>query len=316
MDAIRRVLSRPEFEERPPVLIDVGASGAIHPDWAALAPYAVCIAFDPDQREMHYVEKSASGFRKLVVYPAILHDSVSGTAEFYLTASPYCSSTLRPLNEKLDAWAFYRLFDVAKRTQLPAVMLPRVLEEQKLEYVDWFKSDSQGMDLRLFKSLGDALIRRVLVAQFEPGIIEAYENEDALWEVLAFMRGRQFWMTTMTVRGSQRIGRLARQALPHVLQRAPHHLLRTAPGWAELTYLNTFDDAWSSRDLLLGWVVATVHQEYGFALELALKGMATSHDAVFDMLRRRTIGSLQRRSIGLPAKILAGRLRTLRPPFL
>jgi hypothetical protein len=37
---VDRILASPEFVERPPVLVDVGASGGIHAPWAAIARHA------------------------------------------------------------------------------------------------------------------------------------------------------------------------------------------------------------------------------------------------------------------------------------
>ena len=180
MSLIDEVLARPELVERPPVLVDVGASGEIHRDWAKLAPYALCIAFEPDARELGWVEKQGLGYRRLVVYRAVLTDRETESAEFHLTRSPYCSSTLRPLGDRLAPWSFHALFEVTETTLLSAVTLARVLAEQKVERVDWFKTDSQGTDLRLFRSLGEERLVRVLAAQFEPGILAAYEHEDTV----------------------------------------------------------------------------------------------------------------------------------------
>lgn len=312
MSVVDDVLRRPEFAESPPVLVDVGASGDVHRDWAPLAPYAVCVAFDADARAMGYVEKRASGFKRLVVYSAILHDQELDTAGFYLTRSPYCSSVLRPLNDQLRAWAFHDLFEVERETRIRTVTLRRVLAEQLLDRVDWFKTDSQGMDLRLFRSLGEDRLRQVLAAQFEPGIIDAYQGEDMLADLLPFMRGRGFWMSDLTLRGSQRISARARRELPAHLEPHAHHLLRASPGWGEATYLNTFEGSWSIRDLLLGWVISTLRAQHGFALELALKGSDGFRDPVFDALRRRSLAAMRRRAIQLPAIAMVQRLRELR----
>lgn len=309
MSIIERVLQHPDLIAEPPVLLDVGASGGVFPDWKTIAPYAVCIAFDPDDREMGYVEHSSSGFKRLVVYNSILHDREVERAEFHLTRSPYCSSVLPPLTDELSVWAFHRLFDVVEKTTLPAVTLSRVLQEQHLSRIDWFKSDSQGMDLRLFQSLGEEHLRRVLMAQFEPGIIDAYGGEDSLASVLAFMRDRGFWMADMTVHGSQRIGDTARNELSGTLARNVHHLVKTSPGWAEVTYLNRFTGDWTRRDLLLGWVMATIRGQHGFALELALKGRAAYGDQSFGELRR---GSLARMRFRSPVVALQGGLSILR----
>jgi hypothetical protein len=312
MKIIDRVLQHPDLLADPPVLLDVGASGGVFPDWKDIAPYAVCIAFDPDEREMGYVEHSSSGFKRLVVYRSILHDREMERAEFYLTRSPYCSSVLPPLTKELSVWAFHRLFDVVEKTTMPAVTLSRVLTEQKLEKIDWFKTDSQGMDLRLLQSLGEARLRRVLMAQLEPGIIDAYGGEDSLASVLAFMREHGFWMADMTVHGSQRVTEEARNVLPPLLAKNVHHLVKTAPGWAEVTYLSTFEGQWTRRDLLLGWVMSTLRGQHGFALELALKGRSAFEEGLFDELHRSSVTQIRARSPVLALQAPLARLRTLK----
>lgn len=311
MSILQQVLTDPELVEKPPVLLDVGASGGVHADWRVIAPHAVCIAFDADQREMGYVEKSTSGFKHLVVYRSILHDRDLPEADFYLTRSPHCSSVLPPLADRLANWAFGPLFDVVEKTRLPATTLTRVLAEQKLDRVDWFKSDSQGMDLRLFRSLGQDLVRRVLVAQFEPGIIDAYEGEDDLASVLSFAREKGFWLADATLRGSQRITTRGRGELPRVLARNVQHLVRTSPGWAEVTYLNAFSGEWSRRDLLLGWVLTTLREQHGFALELALRGRDSFSGTLFPRLRDYSCARIRRKAYLLPVAAGMDRLRSL-----
>jgi len=57
---IDKVLQRSEFNSEPPLLIDVGASGGLHPAWKALAKYSVCIAFDADSREMRMAPRAST----------------------------------------------------------------------------------------------------------------------------------------------------------------------------------------------------------------------------------------------------------------
>lgn len=308
MSLLQRVLSRPEFAGEPPVLIDVGASGAMHRDWAEIAPYSVCVAFEPDERERGAVERAGSGYRKLTVYRAVLSDREQESAEFFLTRSPFCSSTLAPLPERLAPWAFHELFEVTGTTRFPAVTLNRVLAEQGLARVDWFKTDSQGTDLRLFRSLGDERLHRVLAAQFEPGILAAYAGEDTLADLLAFMRDRGFWLSELHVRGTRRLSARARQALAP--STSAERLIKVAPGWAEATYLNDLQGDWSVRDRLLAWVIATLRRQHGFALEVALAGRDASRDPVFEELRRASANAVARSVWVLPAVALIRRLRS------
>jgi len=104
---------------------------------------------------------------------------------------------------------------------------------------------------------GRTAVDRVLVAEFEPGIIDAYEGEDKLWDISPYMENRPFWMADLAIKGSQRI---RRESIPDhssfLLRRFAHVVLKTSPGWGEVTYINTFpSDAeyLDKRDYLLGW---------------------------------------------------------------
>ncbi len=311
MSVIDEVLRRPELVGRPPVLIDVGASGGIHRDWSRLAPHAIAIAFEPDARERGAVEKPNAGFRKLVVVPAIVVDHDAPTAEFHLTRSPYCSSTLRPRPDRLAAWAFHDLFAVTETRTLPATTLARVLDEQGLDHVDWFKTDSQGTDLRIFRSLGDERIARVLAAQFEPGILEAYAGEDTLADLLAFLPQRGFWLSELRLRGTQRLGVRANAALGATRRARAGRAIKTSPGWGEATWLNAMDGERSVRDRLLAWVIATLRSQHGFALELALAGRELAQDSIFERLRAASESAIARAAWTAPARALLRKFRAL-----
>lgn len=304
MSIIDRVLSRSEFVDRPPVLLDIGASGEIHPTWRPIAPYAVCIAFDADTREMGYTVKESSGFRKLYVYNSILTADPVDEADFHLTRFPFCSSLLEPDAASLEKWAFAGHFDLERTVRLRSATLSKVLDDLGVEKVDWFKSDSQGTDLRLFASLGEDRIRRVLAAEFEPGIIDSYRGEDKLWQLLAFMGERPFWMSGLNVRGSQRIGRhTVETCLSKLERRFLHVLLRRSPGWGEVTFLHAFPkdaEYLDLRDVLLGWVFAVVEGQYGFALEVAEEGEARFGDPLFRELKADSLSRLRRGWLKLP----------------
>jgi hypothetical protein len=118
---IDMVLQRQEFIEAPPVLLDIGASGAIHRKWRTIAKYSIGIAFDADVREMNYAIKESSGYKKLYLFNRLVTDSPSSETDFYLTRSPYCSSLLRPDEKSIANWAFADLFEVEKTVKLKSI---------------------------------------------------------------------------------------------------------------------------------------------------------------------------------------------------
>jgi hypothetical protein len=232
-DRFQEVLRRPEFSSKPPVLVDIGASGWLSQRWAALAPFSICIALDADSREFSTASRSETGapYRSLYLFDSLVTDRQSGECDFFLTRSPYCSSTLEPRSDVLRDWACAGEFEVVDRKKLPSCRPSSLLAQAGVDWIDWFKTDSQGIDVRLFRSLGQELVDGVLMAEFEPGIVDAYKGEDKFVDLLRYMQDRPFWMSSCTIHGSQRIGRrLADAHLPGASSDMSGYL-RSSPGW-------------------------------------------------------------------------------------
>lgn len=305
---IDKILSRPEFQTEPPVLIDIGASGQLHTRWKTFAKYAVCIAFDADERDFGYVESESGHFRKLYTFNHIVTASSVETdsevanaelADFYLTVSPHCSSLLRPRPDLVQEYAFAPKFEPTKVVQLKTRSLRATLDSLHIKQVDWFKTDSQGTDLRLFRDLGDDRARRVLTAEFEPGLASVYDGEDKLFQVLQFMEETDsHWLAELLVKGSPRITPALLDSFTSqpLLKKFVLFSLKNSAVWGEMTYLNRFADAASLtlRNVLLGWVFATTLKQHGFALILIQKGKSQFSDPIFAEMeaysRRRVWG--------------------------
>jgi len=268
---LEQLFSLNYFKEKPPVLIDIGASGQIHPEWSAIAKHSVCIAFDADSRDFITINIGAeenSGYKKLLLINAIVSDKNDKTTRFYLTASPHCSSSLLPISKELDNWSFADLFKVESTVELKNVSISSVLNENKITYVDWYKTDSQGIDLRLFKAFSVEVQKKILVAEFEPGFIDAYEGEDKISGLLPYMETLPFWMSDCSVKGSQRI---SKQTLNKYNLPSDKLNLRNSACWAEFAYINTCEFLQSERDLLLALAFSCIKKQFGFALDLLLK---------------------------------------------
>ena len=306
---IDKILSRPEFQTEPPVLVDIGASGELHARWKRFAKYAVCIAFDADDRDFGYVESESGHFRKLYTFNHIVTESRPtetasetanpGLADFYLTVSPHCSSLLRPRPDLIQEYAFAPKFEPTKVVQLKTRSLRSTLDSLKIKQVDWFKTDSQGTDLRLFRDLGTDRGRYVLAAEFEPGIVSVYDGEDKLYSILQFMEETgSHWLTELQPKGTPRITPALLDSFTSqpLLKKFVLFSLKNSAVWAEMTYLNRFADEalLTQRNLLLGWVFATTLKQHGFALILTQKAKSLFTDPIFGEMeaysRRRIWG--------------------------
>jgi hypothetical protein len=284
---IKKVLEHPSLVNRPPVLVDIGASGGVPEQWQLLAPYSVCVAFDADTRDFRVSELENGEWRKLYSLNRLVASKASDAVDFYLTKSPYCSSTLHPDNDALKPWAFSALFAVEKTVQLPAVDLHSALEEIGLNYIDWYKTDSQGTDLRIFDALPKNIVEKIIAAEFEPGIIDAYKGEDKLHQLMAYMDNLSFWVSHMEVKGSQRVTQDNLQGLSALQRRYIGSFLKAAPGWCEISYINKFDNSeMLCREYLLAWIFSTIKGEHGFAIQVAKDGARRFQDPLFGELNR------------------------------
>jgi hypothetical protein len=299
MSLFSEVLRSEPFVDAPPILVDVGASGLAHRKWKPIARHCVCIAFEPDERERR-LERRHGDFRELWVVNRPVAERAEAAARFHLTRSPYCSSLLEPDAEALARYALAPLFDVQRVEEVETVELPTVLAEVGHERVDWFKSDSQGTDLRLFASLGDEVAAHVILVELEPGIIAAYRGEDTLADAIAELGRRGFWMSGLRIEGWPRLRRDIAERLGHRLVRAA---LRPAPGWGEAEWLSSFEPEalFGERELLLGCVFASLRGHHGFTLELASRGRERFGGALFERLERAALRRVRTGALRAPA---------------
>ena len=233
---------------------------------------------------MDFIANKARDFRELHVIQKIATDNHAAEADFYLTSSPFCSSLLAPDGESLSDWAFAHLFEVEKKIRLPAVNLRKTLDDLHIGYVDWFKADTQGLDLRLFKNMGNRQ-QGTIVADLEPGFINAYRGEDKIADMLAYMTDLPFWLCSFMPGGNQKMNiGLLENAFSAAEISNIRDRTATAAVFAGATYVNNFKEAplQTERGYLLGCVCALVLKQYGFAAELALKGRALTGNPLFE----------------------------------
>ena len=299
MEIIKKILRMEVFQSRPPLLIDVGASGELNRKWRLIAPYSICIAFDADDREFHISEHTDKTYKKLIVFNRVVTSEPTEKADFYFTRSPFCSSLLQPDNEKLKPWSFSSLFEIQKKVQLEAITLSQALSQINIDYIDWFKTDTQGTDLSLFKTLPAHLSRNILVAEFEPGIIDAYFMEDKLYSVMEYLHKNGFWLSSMEPKGTQRLNEEYKNRFGDF---AVRKIIKRSPCWVEVSYLRELYST-DERQILLLFIFALLEKQYGFALEIADWGSKNFQNAVFSDCKKAVLKKLNMEKFKTPLVI-------------
>ncbi len=260
-----------------PVLVDIGASGAPPQIWEPIAHCATYVGFDPDRRELRDIPDGQFA-RSIIVNEAVTSVSGQDEAHFYLTHSPYCSSTLHPNTKSLDNYLFADLFAVEGEASVPASTMSAVLNRLSLSGIDWFKTDSQGTDLRLFKSLPNEARSRILAVDIEPGLTDFYVGEDVFVDSHAYLTQNGFWLSNLNVCGTVRMSRSTLAVVNgHGIpldERLAQRTVRKSPGWCEARYFRSIDwlakSNFSKREYVLLWVFALMDGQLGFALDVGV----------------------------------------------
>lgn len=259
-----------------PVLMDIGASGGTPTIWTDIASSSIYVGFDPDSREMRTISNGA--FQKsTIVNKAVGIDPQESKTRFFLTKSPYCSSTLRPDSSRLENYIFWELFEVVREVEVPATTLNDVLLQQGLASVDWLKVDAQGTDLRIYRSISDSTRSKLMAIDTEPGLIDAYTGEDLFIDVHRVLCSEGFWLSRLDVRGTKRISKKTVLALadeqPDLMAKLQSEQQRISPGWCEARYLRSTQwlaaHAAPREEYILLWTFAVMDRQFGFALDVA-----------------------------------------------
>jgi hypothetical protein len=302
---IQLILQSEYFTLNPPVLIDIGASEEINSKWKEISNYCICIAFDADDREFNVFENTGNSYKKLIRINRIVSDESHNSKSFYLTRSPFCSSTLSPDNEKLKPWFFSELFDVVNKIELPAITINEALKLAGINYIDWFKTDTQGTDLRIYNSLSPEVKNTISIAEFEPGIMDAYKGEDKLFSIMSEMHNNNFWLSDLEVKGTQRYNITTNNEInSSIIKR----IVRVSPCWAEVVYLRELSSEMTVRQLLFLVIAALMEEQYGYCLEICDFGSQQFKISIFAEVRRLILKLIKNRQWSMPALMVKRKL--------
>lgn len=258
-----------------PVLFDVGASGQPPPIWSEIAPQAIYVGFDPDRRDCaETVQKGY--FRSSIINEAITCEKGKGEVTLHLTRSPYCSSMLAPDPVALMDVFSARLFDVERKTIVPARTIDEVIGKLELHRIHWLKTDSQGLDLRIYLSISKAVRSAILAVDMEPGLVDAYLGEDLFVDVHRTLQDEGFWLSRLAINGLPRMRystwETVKPMLPGVTEESVAGAVRKSPGWCEIRYFRTLSflekSGATKEDYITAWVFAVMDYQLGHALDL------------------------------------------------
>jgi hypothetical protein len=292
-----------------PVLIDVGASGTRPEIWEAIARHSIYVGFDPDDRDLQEV-RNGRYYREIIVNKALTDDEESNTVLFYLTKSPACSSTLKPDSESLSHYLFSDLFIVEEEQMVVASSLNSIMDRLLLPGIDWFKTDSQGTDLRLFNSLKEEICSKILAVDIEPGLIDTYVGEDLFVDAHKEFSRSGFWLASLDVEGAVRMKRSTLSEVKSWNSDISRDLIektvKKSPGWVNARYFRTLEwlaqGDFSQRDYVLLWLFSILEHQVGFAFDLVIEyERGFGRDDICQLMRDECILQLRQLRRRIPA---------------
>jgi hypothetical protein len=165
---------------------------------------------------------------------------------------------------------------VEKKNLIDVVELRQVFRDLDINYIDWFKSDTQGTDLRLFKSLESHIQDKTIFVELEPGFIDAYKGEDKISDVLNYIdKTGTFFLLNFRVKGPLRMPNEIFQTIfrSKFSKKIAINGFKYVPGWAEIAYMNKLKiESDSPREFVLAWLFSTLKRHHEIAYMYAYRG--------------------------------------------
>ena len=177
------------YSQYPLVLIDVGASGGLQPNWFPARKYLQMIGFEPDEREFHNFE---SGGNSNVKYLNAGLYSERTTVDYYLTEKQQASSMLKPNEKFLQKFPESQRFKIVGKKVIKTDTLDNLFDHHKINDVDFIKLDTQGSELYILEGAHQTIRNHVFGLEIEMAFSQIYENQPLFSDVDSFVRKQGF----------------------------------------------------------------------------------------------------------------------------
>jgi FkbM family methyltransferase len=142
------------LKNNPLIIVDVGASGGIHPRWEEFTSSYKGILFEPDLRAYNKM-KDEDNINLTVLNSALLDRK--GEVDFHLYKKQNVSSVY-PVNPKhINKYPKSNRFRFQKTIKIKTDTLSNQLNENNISEIDFIKVDTQGSEMAIIQGANDYL---------------------------------------------------------------------------------------------------------------------------------------------------------------
>ena len=182
MSIPKKVSEHNIFKKRPMVFMHLGSAGSNFKIWSDVSHNSILVSIDGNKTNL----ANKKIFKKHIFERSIISYK-NGKSIFYETHDPDCSSLLEPDEKYFKNWYFSHRFKVKKKRLVKTVSINDFLKKRKIEYIDWFIIDVQGLDLKIIKSLKSKIRNNISIIDIEPGFFSFYKKADKISDVFKYL---------------------------------------------------------------------------------------------------------------------------------
>lgn len=194
-----------QYISSTPVILEIGAHvGSDTVEMATLWPNGKIYAFEPIPDIFTRLKFKTKKFNNIEINQAAVSDNNdTKTAEIYLSDKSDCSSSLLKPKDHIKYFKDVSFLD--KTIFINTVYLSNWLDEKKINRIDLIWIDAQGMELKIFRSLGER-IKNIKCIFTEVSLKEFYEGSASYDEVKSYLKNHGFKLVVDDLNNGQLMG--------------------------------------------------------------------------------------------------------------
>ncbi len=283
-----------------PVLVEIGSTGQAADTWTGIAPQSTYVGIGPESAG--FKDASSSAFREFIPIGIAVADQPANHAKLHVAKDPVYSSLLEPNTKVLSEFFDLGMFKTDHDREVTCSALDDVLNNFKIRRIDWFKTNINGLDVRILNGLSGSFRRRLLAIDTCLDFIDMFQGQDATLAQHPELVNDGFWLSRLITCGgiklrSDSLEELRKRSFPiDTAVVESHH--RLSPGWAFATYFRTIESIrtgdFTRREYVVLWSFALLDGQFGFAADLAFAyENAFGRDAISDRMVTEAANRLQ-----------------------